>query len=72
MPDMCKAGLWAVLDAAHTVLRMVDASDQTAAQTDETLDAVSVAVATIERAARDAEHVLPEFRSLSFGGGAQR
>ena len=62
MPDMCKAGLWAVLDAAHTALRMVDASDQMVPQTDETLDAVSVAVATIERAARDAKHVLPEFQ----------
>ena len=62
MPDMCKAGLWAVLDAAHTALRMVDASDQMVPQTNETLDAVSVAVATIERAARDAKHVLPEFQ----------
>ena len=62
MPDMRKVGLWEVLDAAHTALRMVDASDQTEAQTDETLDAVSVAVATIERAARDAKHILPEFQ----------
>ena len=62
MPDMRKVGLWEVLDVAHTALRMVDASDQTAAQTDETLDAVYVAIAIIERAARDAKHVLPEFQ----------
>lgn len=54
--------LYAALDAAHTALRMVDASDTTAPQTDRTLDAVSAAVAEIERAARDAGHILPEFR----------
>ena len=40
MSDLCKAGLWDTIDAAHTALRMVDASDQTALQTERTLDAV--------------------------------
>ncbi len=56
------AALLAALDAAHTALRMVDASDTTAPQTAATLDAVSDAVAQVERAARDAGHALPEFR----------
>jgi hypothetical protein len=50
------------LDAAHTALRMVDASDTTQPQPARTLDAVSEAVALVECAARAAGHTLPEFR----------
>lgn len=54
--------LMAVLDEAHTALRMVDASDVTAPQTDETLEAVADAVQGVERIAVILGHKLPEFR----------
>ena len=68
-------GIWDTIDAAHTALRMVDASDQTAVQTERTLDAVAAAVKNIECVARDRGHVLPEWRPMNrpmrVPGGAQ-
>ena len=54
--------IFAALDAAHAALRMVDASDTAAPQTERVLDAVSDAIALVERTASAAGHRLPEFR----------
>jgi hypothetical protein len=50
-----------VLDRAHGALRGIDAADQTSVIPDKQLDAVSEAIAVIERFARDHGIPLSEF-----------
>jgi len=55
-----------VLDNAHRALRMVDASNTTKPQTDETLDAVCESVAEIERTAWQIGFQLSEMAAAGF------